>query len=132
MNNLVVSGILFIIGVLVIFQYIYNKQLPKAPSKYTTRVLAVVEDGNCKRENGVLNCEVEYSYIAGSTKHIGKYAGPAFKGISNVKGGSIVALYDPANPGDSTLYKEEDETSNTRLYFGGGLIIASILAYLLF
>lgn len=131
-KNIIIS--LFILTGLLLIYSNYNKKSEKNPAtKHTKRSLAVVENGECNRVDGVLMCDIEYSFFVGPTKYLGKYKGPAFEGISNVKGGSVTASYNTDDPSDNTLYKPQDNvTKNYNLYIGTGLLISCIFVYLLF
>ena len=130
-KNIVIS--LFVLSGLFLIYSDYNKKPIEIPTKHTKRSLAVVENGECNRIDGVLVCDIEYSFVVGPTKYLGKYKGPAFEGISSVKGGSVTASYNQDDPSDNTLYKPQDKmTNNYKLYIGLGLLVSCIFVYLLF
>jgi len=130
-KNIVIS-LFVLIGLFLIYSD-YNKKSLQIPTKHTKRSLAVVENGDCNRVDGALICDIEYSFVVGSTKYLGKYKGPAFEGISSVKGGSVTSSYNPDDPSDNTLYKPQNNTSNNyKLYIGLTLLASCIFIYLLF
>lgn len=130
-KNIVIS--LFVLTGLFLIYFDYNKKPVEISTKHMTRSLAVVENGECNRVDGVLVCDIEYSFVVGSTKYLGKYKGPAFEGISSVKGGSITASYNSDDPSDNTLYKpQNNKPNNYKLYIGLALLISCIFIYLLF
>ena len=130
-KNIIIS-LLFLIGLSLIYSG-YNKKPEEIHTKHTKRSLAVVENGECSRVDGVLICDIEYSFVVGPTKYLGKYRGPAFEGISSIKGGSVTASYNQDDPTDNTLYKPKDNvTKNYNIYIGSVFLIFCFFVYLLF
>jgi len=130
-KNIIIS-LFVLIGLSLIYSG-YDKKPEEIHTKHTKRSFAVVENGECNRVDGVLMCDIEYSFVVGSTKYLGKYKGPAFEGISSVKGGSITSSYNQDDPSDNTLYKPQNKmTNNYNLYIGLGLLVSCIFVYLLF
>lgn len=129
MYTTLLSITLAIIGISLLVINSQKKQ--DEPTKTMKRSLAVVENGKCSDLEEERKCTIDFSFIVGSEKVLGTYVGPPFEGISSVKGGSVIALYNPDNPKDNTLLKPQanDKISNM-VYAGVTLIIISLLVYL--